>query len=138
MIFSAALFMALALTFVPNAPYSGHACAQQLSPLQIINDRGSRRANRLGDTSGTGEDAIVKQLNDLMGFSTIVFILDYLGLASAIIVIICSVIVLLVVNYPKTVAQTKQRIAQALLTVIAIAALPTIADAVYTLVRFMM
>ena len=71
-----------------------------------------------------------------LGLHALIWILDYAGILGSVIIIISSLIMLLVVNYPKTVAQTKQRIAQSFLTVVVIALLPLIFDVIYTLVSY--
>ena len=76
--------------------------------------------------------------NDFMtslGFRELGYTLDVLGIWSAIIVILCSFIILVVVNYPKTVSQTKTKIMHAILIVAAIAALPFLFDVVGGLIN---
>lgn len=67
---------------------------------------------------------------------SLIKILDYVGIMGSVIIIISSLIMLLVVNYPKTVAQTKQRIAQSFFSVIVIGLLPLIFDVIYTIVLY--
>lgn len=66
-----------------------------------------------------------------LGIQSLAFTLETIGLICAVVVILMSMLMLLVVNYPKTVAQTKQRIAQALISVIFIAILPLFMDVIY-------
>ena len=71
-----------------------------------------------------------------LGLDAIVWILDYVGVIGAVIVIVASLVMLLIVNYPKTVAQTKQRIAQSFISVIIIGLLPLIFDTIYTAILY--
>lgn len=76
--------------------------------------------------------------NDFMtslGFRELGYTLDVLGIWSAIIVILCAFIVLVVVNYPKTVSQTKTKIVHAVLVIAAIASLPFLFDVVGGLIN---
>lgn len=66
-----------------------------------------------------------------LGMQPLAFTLEAIGMICAVVVILLSMLMLLVVNYPKTVAQTKQKIAQAILTVIFIAILPLFMDVIY-------
>lgn len=61
-------------------------------------------------------------------------VLNMLGILSAAIIILASLGMLLIVNYPKTVAQTKEKIANALMVVAFVAAFPLIADAIYSVI----
>lgn len=61
-------------------------------------------------------------------------VLNVAGIISAAVIILAALGMLLIVNYPKTVAQTKEKIANALMVVAFIAAFPLIADALYTVI----
>ena len=61
-------------------------------------------------------------------------VLSATGILSAAIIILSSLAILRVANYPKTVAQTKEKIVNALMVVAFLAAFPLIADAIYTVV----
>ena len=63
-----------------------------------------------------------------LGFRELAYVLNVLGIWSAIFVIFCGMIVLVVVNYPKTVSQVKTKIVQAILIVASIGALPFMFD----------
>lgn len=76
--------------------------------------------------------------NDFMtalGFRELGYTLDVLAVWSAIIVILCGIIVLVVVNYPKTVSQTKTKLVHSILVVGAVAALPFLFDVVGGLIN---
>lgn len=64
----------------------------------------------------------------ILGFRELAYTMNVLGIWSAIFVIFCGMLVLVVVNYPKTVSQTKTKIVHAIITVATIAALPFIGD----------
>ena len=61
-------------------------------------------------------------------------VLNVVGVLSAMIIILVSIAMLLVANYPKTVAQTKEKIVNALMTVAFIAAFPLVADVIYSVI----
>ncbi len=68
-----------------------------------------------------------------MGINSLAYIMNMVGLLSAATIIVASLVALLVVNYPKTVAQTKQRIVHVLFTVILMAAQPLLMDVVLSI-----
>ncbi len=76
------------------------------------------------------DDTRTQGLFDNLGFGRLMNILNYGGLIAAVVIIICSLIMLTVVNYPKTVAQTKQKVVHALFVIIIIAAAPYLADVI--------
>ena len=71
-----------------------------------------------------------KFMKDL-GIPQLAAVLEGIGYMSAVIVILLAMIMLLVVNYPKTVAQTKTKIAHAVLAALFIAILPLFMDVIY-------
>ena len=74
------------------------------------------------------------QTINILGLPQLAYVLDIAGMIGAVIVIISSLLTLVLVNYPKTVAQTKTKIVHALLVVALIGALPFLADVVYTVI----
>ena len=85
----------------------------------------------LGDRGGTSDaSSFVRRT----GIPALGQVLNIAGILSAAIIILASLGVLLVVNYPKTVAQTKEKIVNALMVVAFIAAFPLIADAIYSVI----
>ncbi len=90
------------------------------TPFQILGSE-----DGIGDARGF----IVKT-----GIPALGQVLNVAGIVSAAVIILASLGMLLIVNYPKTVAQTKERIANALMVVAFIAAFPLIADALYTII----
>lgn len=90
------------------------------TPFGILSDE-----DRIGDARGF----IIKT-----GIPALGQVLNIAGVVSAAIIILAALGMLLVVNYPKTVAQTKEKIANALMVVAFIAAFPLIADALYTVI----
>ena len=77
------------------------------------------------------EDESLGRFTKGLGIPYLAYTLEAVGIMSAIVIILLSMFSLLVVNYPKTVAQTKQRIAQAVISVLFIAILPLALDVVY-------
>ena len=71
------------------------------------------------------------------GIASLGQVLSIAGILSAAIVIACSLLLLVVVNYPKTKAQVKERIANSLIAVALIAALPYLADVIYSIILSM-
>ena len=61
-------------------------------------------------------------------------ILNVAGILSAAIIIVASLGILLVAQYPKTRSQTKEKIVNALMVVAFIAAFPFVADVIYTVI----
>lgn len=61
-------------------------------------------------------------------------VLNVAGVLSAMIIILVSLAILLIANYPKTVAQTKEKIVNALMVVAFIAAFPLVADVIYSII----
>lgn len=85
----------------------------------------------LGDPSTIGDaNTFIKRT----GITALGQVLNMAGILSAAIVILAALGMLLIVNYPKTVAQTKEKIANALMVVAFIASFPLIADAIYSVV----
>ena len=68
------------------------------------------------------------------GFRQINEILNVVCILSAGVIILSSLAMLLIVNYPKTVSQTKEKIANALMVIAFIAAFPLIADTIYSII----
>lgn len=68
------------------------------------------------------------------GIASLGQVLNAAGILSAAIVIAASLLLLAVVNYPKTKAQTKERIVNALIAVALLAALPYLADVIYAVI----
>ncbi len=102
--------------------------------MQFFNFLASTPFEILGkwDTGhGSGTNDFMTEL----GFRELAYTLDVLGVWSAIFVILCAFVVLLVVNYPKTVSQTKTRIVHTILVVAAIGALPYFFDALGGLIN---
>jgi hypothetical protein len=89
----------------------------------------------LGTWDNTTTNGSVKSFMDELGFRELSYTLNVLGIWSAIIVILCALIVLLVVNYPKTVSQTKTKIVHVILTTAAIASLPFLFDCIGGLIN---
>lgn len=112
----------------PDDPY-GNGDGNADTPFEILNNRGVRAIDKQ-----VGKDNFVGNLKNALGLTNLAFVLDFVGVVSAIIVIIISIIMLLLVNYPKTVAQTKQTMAHALITVMLIALLPLILDVIYNII----
>ena len=81
---------------------------------------------------GAGSGSI--EFNQALGLPVLGYILDFLGLISAIVIIAASLIKLMIVAYPKKVSQSKETIAHALMVVIMIALLPLIMDIIYSLI----
>lgn len=90
------------------------------TPFGILAD-----SDRISDARGF----IVKT-----GIPSLGQVLNVAGIISAAVIILAALGMLLIVNYPKTVAQTKEKIANALMVVAFIAAFPLIADALYTVI----
>ena len=82
-----------------------------------------------------GRDSGVNDFMSALGFRELGYILDVLAVWSAIIVILCGVIVLVVVNYPKTVSQTKTKLVHSILVVGTVAALPYLFDVIGGLIN---
>ena len=90
------------------------------TPFQILGKKdGSSTALKMVNRTGLG------QLEQ---------VLELFGILSAAIIIVCALGTLVIVNYPKTVAQTKEKIANAFMTIAFIAAFPLIADVIYTVI----
>lgn len=89
----------------------------------------------LGDSSGMPGAGAGPESNLIMamGLSTLAYIINLFGIMSAVTIIVASLVTLLVVNYPKTVAQTKQKIVHVLFSVILMASLPLIMDCILSL-----
>lgn len=68
------------------------------------------------------------------GMAQVGEILNVAGILSAAIIIASSLAVLLIAQYPKTRAQTKEKIVNALMVVAFIAAFPFVADVIYTVI----
>ena len=83
----------------------------------------------------TGSHSGTNDFMTALGFRELAYTMDVLGIWSAIFVILCALIVLIVVNYPKTVSQTKTKIVHAVLIVAAIGALPFLFDVVGGLIK---
>ena len=66
-----------------------------------------------------------------LGIPNLATVLRAIGYMSSVIVILLAMLMLLVVNYPKTVAQTKTKIAHAVLAALFIAILPLFMDVIY-------
>ena len=66
-----------------------------------------------------------------LGFVHLGKVLEAIGYMSAVCVILLAMIMLLIVNYPKTVAQTKTKIAHCILAALFIAILPLFMDVIY-------
>ncbi len=81
------------------------------------------------DNSGTASTFIFRT-----GMAQIGEILNVAGVLSAAIIIASSLAVLLIAQYPKTRAQTKEKIVNALMVVAFIAAFPLVADVIYSVV----
>lgn len=81
------------------------------------------------DSSGTASNFIFNT-----GMAQIGEILNVAGILSAAIIIVSSLAVLLVAQYPKTRSQTKEKIVNALMVVAFIAAFPFVADVIYTVI----
>lgn len=99
------------------------------TPFDILSNKGPVDIANINVGGKAGADYLYKA--SLQG--QIAAILDFVAVISGIILIIAALVMLIIVNYPKTVAQTKQKVAQVFLTLVAIALLPIIFDAVYTL-----
>ena len=95
------------------------------SPMEIL----SSKMPGSWDTDTSAEGKLI----NAMGVKTLAFIINLFGIMSAIVIIVASFVALLVVNYPKTVAQTKQRIVHVLFTVVIMASLPLILDCILSL-----
>ena len=89
-------------------------------PLEILGDPDGA-VDAAGFINNTGIPALGQVLN-------------VAGILSAAIIVLTSLGMLLLVNYPKTVAQTKERIANALMVVAFIAMFPLLADVIYTVI----
>lgn len=89
----------------------------------------------LGEWDATTTNTSAKAFMETLGFRELAYTLNWLGIWSAIIVILIAMLVLLVVNYPKTVSQTKTKIVHALITTACIAALPFLFDVVGGLIN---
>ena len=84
-----------------------------------------------------GDPSTIADANSFIrrtGITALGQVLNIAGILSAGIVILASLGMLLIVNYPKTVAQTKEKIANALMVVAFIAAFPLVADAIYSVI----
>lgn len=96
--------------------------------------------------SGNGAQSVIsKAMNDIstrvgnrLGIYQITYILDIVGIISAILIIIFSLVELLIVNTPILMGIVKLRVAHGFLTVIIILLLPFIFDIFMTIVRFFM
>ena len=77
-----------------------------------------------------GEGSFNKFMTDL-GLPNLASVLRAIGYMSAVIVILLAMLMLLIVNYPKTVAQTKTKIAHCILAALFIAILPLFMDVIY-------
>ena len=109
------------------------------TPFEILNDKGKVSIGQLrvgGDLAGGV--SVETYLSDQTGVRLIGYILTYAAVISAIILIVSALVMLIIVNYPKTVAQTKQKIGQVFLTIIVVAMLPILFDVLYTLVHMLM
>ena len=89
------------------------------SPFDILNEKNSGDAVEF--TRG-------------LGLPQLANIIQVTGVICAVIMIFCAFIMLLVVNYPKTVSQTKTKIVHACFVVIIIASMPYIADLFLTVI----
>lgn len=113
--------------YVASGDYYGST--NYATPFDILSNNGAVNAQYLDVGGKQAADYLYKA--SLQG--QIATILDFVAVISGIILIIAALVMLIIVNYPKTVAQTKQKVAQVFLTLVAIALLPIIFDAVYTL-----
>lgn len=89
----------------------------------------------LAETSQTDINEL-NQFNRRMGISTLAFIIEAATYISAILVILIGFIYLLVCNYPKTVAETKQRVVHALFVCVFVALMPLLMDTVYNVFKW--
>ena len=106
------------------------------APFDILNDNGKRSVDSLtvDGMSESATDYLMKQA----GLPTIAYILDLVAVVSGVLLAIVALVMLILVNYPKTVAQVKQKIGQIFLILIVVAVLPVIFDFFYSLVRMLM
>ncbi len=89
----------------------------------------------LNKDSFTGVTRDETQFMNFLGLRQFADVLTAAGILSAIIIILCSICVLYVANYAKTVAQTKEKIILGLSAIAYIAAFPFIADVIYTIIK---
>lgn len=68
------------------------------------------------------------------GINSLGGVMEAAGILSAAIIIVASLVMLAIVNYPKTKAQTKEKLVNTLTVVAFIAAFPYLADAIYTII----
>lgn len=98
----------------------------ELAPMEILNHWGF---DIRGTNHNEAADFVVS-----MGLPQLAYTLSVLGVWVGIIVIISGLLMLAIVQYPKTVAQTKTRIAVALIGVGLVACLPYMFDVVGSLI----
>ncbi len=82
----------------------------------------------IGHTFNAGD---AKAFTVTTGLAALGQVLNIFGILSAAVIIVTALGTLVIVNYPKTVAQTKEKVANAFMTVCFIAAFPFVADAIY-------
>lgn len=106
------------------------------APFDILNDMGSRSIGNL-QANGMSHNAS-EYIRSQAGLPSIAYILTFAAVISGVALMIITLTMLIIVNYPKTVAQTKQKVAQIMVILIVIAMLPLFFDLFYTITRMLM
>lgn len=104
------------------------------SPLGILAWRGEGAQSSISKATGD----ITEHVSNRLGLPQITYIFEVVGIISAILIIIFSLVELLIVNTPILMGIVKLRVAHGFLTVIVILMLPFLFDVFMSIVKFFM
>ncbi len=105
--------------------FSNNIMACYTSPMGIL-------GQKLDETAGAG---YYERVSDTMGIPQLWQIILGGGIVLALIVMLVALVKLLIVNYPKTVMQTKQKIAHGLAVVIILVMLASLFDTILSITQ---